>query len=109
MELRLGFAAVVLLGAMASTAWAGEKSKPVSPSTLEAMGLGRMQTLSDGHGGTVRGKGSFAMVFGFARIGPIVNPYADAGPNSASGFKALVFPIGGGFRFSGGGASASAN
>jgi hypothetical protein len=46
----------------AATAKAGDLA--VSKSTLGSMGLGSMQTLSDNEGATVRGKGTFAGVWG---------------------------------------------
>jgi hypothetical protein len=55
------FAAVMLLAATAS---AGELA--VSKSTLNHMGLGGMQTMSDTDGSAVRGKGTSASVLGFS-------------------------------------------
>jgi hypothetical protein len=105
MELRLVGAAVVLLGLMTTSAWAGNKAQPVSSSTLEAMGLGPMQTLEDADGAKVRGKFTFAWVSGFSQVGPTVKSYTTPGVNSASNFK-FVFSGGG---FAGGGAFAWAN
>jgi hypothetical protein len=51
----------LVLVACAATAMAGE---PISLATLSDMGLGGMQQLSDNDGLTVRGKGTFAGVFG---------------------------------------------
>ena len=53
--------AVVALIGFASLASAAE---PVSKSTLSSMGFGSMQQLSDEAGMTVRGKGTFAGVWG---------------------------------------------
>lgn len=104
MEMRLVGAAVVLLGFMATSAWAGDKAQPVSPSTLEAMGLGQMQTLEDADGAQVRGKFTFAWVSGFSQVGGMSRSYFQAKQNFASG-SSFVFSGGG---FAGGGASASA-
>ena len=110
MELRLVGAAVVLLGSMASSVWAGEKAQPVSPSTLEVMGLRSMHAMSDADGAIVRGKFTFAFVSGFSSAGGMTNPFMNAGPNSASGFNAAFAPMGGGsFGIAFGGASAWAN
>ena len=54
--------ALVLFGCLISTASAGELA--VSKSTLGNMGLGSMQVLSDTDGLAVRGKGTFAGVWG---------------------------------------------
>ncbi len=105
MEMRLVGAAVVLLGFMAASAWAGDKAQPVSPSTLGAMGLGQMQTLEDADGAQVRGKFTFAHVWGFSQVGGMNKSFTDMGTPFASGFK-FVFSGGG---FAGGGAFAWAN
>lgn len=105
MDLRLVGAAVVLLSSMASFASAGDKAQPVSSSTLEAMGLGRMQAISETDGAQVRGKFTFAFVRGVSHAGGMTKPYFDAGANHASGFKAVFAPTGGGFNFAFGGAS----
>ena len=99
MEMRLAGAAVVLVGFMAASAWAGENAKPVSPSTLEAMGLGQMQTLEDSDGARVRGKFTFVRVRGFSRVGGTISSFGRTHPTSASGFR-FVFS-GGGFAFGG--------
>ena len=104
MKMQLVGAAVVLLGFMATSAWAGDEAQPVSPSTLEAMGLGQMQTLPNAAGAQVRGKFTFAWVSGFSQVGGMSQPYFDMNPNFASG-SSFVFS-GGGFAF--GSASASA-
>jgi hypothetical protein len=109
MDLRLVGAAVVLLGFMASFASAGDKAQPVSSSTLEAMGLGRMQEISAHDGAQVRGKFTFAFVRGSSTAGGTTRSYFDFGANHASGFKAVVAPSGGGFSFAFGGANAWAN
>ncbi|REK13021.1 MAG: hypothetical protein DWQ37_10380 [Planctomycetota bacterium] len=54
--------ACAALAAMVSTAAAGDLA--VSKSTLGNMGLGSMTTMSDEDGMTVRGKGTFANVWG---------------------------------------------
>jgi hypothetical protein len=54
-----GCAALMLLAATASA-----NDLAVSKSTLGSMGLGSMQTMSDGDGLAVRGKGTFAGVWG---------------------------------------------
>jgi hypothetical protein len=51
----------LVLFAFVSSAAAGE---PISKSTLSNMGLGSMQSLSDADGMAVRGKGTFAGVWG---------------------------------------------
>jgi len=104
MELRLVGAAVVLLGFMATSAPAGEKAPPVSHSTLEAMGLGQMQTLEDAQGAQVRGKFTFARVRGFSQVGGMMKSYNTSNMHFASNFK-FVFSGGG---FAGGGAFGSA-
>jgi hypothetical protein len=110
MDLRLVGAAVVLLSSMASFAWAGDKAQPVSPDTLQAMGLGRMHSLSEADGAVVRGKFTFAAVRGSSMAGGMTRSYFDLGANNASGFRAVVAPGGGGsFGFAFGGASAWAN
>jgi hypothetical protein len=55
----LGCAALMLLTATAS---AGDLA--VSQSTLSSMGLGKMKVMSDDDGAAVRGKGTFANVWG---------------------------------------------
>jgi hypothetical protein len=110
MELRLVSAAVVLLGSMASSVWAGEKAQPVSSSALGAMGLARMQPIQDSEGMKVRGKFTFAFVGGFASAGGMTNPFFDAGPTSASGSRFAFAPMGGGsFGFAFSSANAWAN
>jgi hypothetical protein len=116
MDLRLVGAAVVLLGSMASFAAAGDKlearpmrAQPVAPATLQAMGLSGMRSVGESEGHTVRGKFTFAFVRGFSRVGGNVQPYADAGANNASGFRAAFGVSGGGFGFAFGGANAWAN
>jgi hypothetical protein len=110
MDLRLVGAAVVLLSSMASFAWAGDEAQPVSPATLEAMGFGRMQALSETDGARVRGKFTFAFVRGSSTAGGMTRSYFDFGANHASGFRGVVAPSGGGsFGFAFGGASAWAN
>jgi hypothetical protein len=54
---------LVLFGCLISTASAGEPAA-ISKSTLSNMGLGSMQMLSDADGMAVRGKGTFAGVWG---------------------------------------------
>lgn len=56
---------VLVLVACVSTASAGE---PISKSTLSNMGLGSMQLLSDDDGMAVRGKGTFAAVWGGSSV-----------------------------------------
>jgi hypothetical protein len=113
MDLRLVFAAVVLLSSMASLAAADDRPAPgqgtVSPGTLAAMGLGGMQPFAAAEGHTIRGKFTFAFVRGYSRVGGNVQPYADAGANNASGFRAAIGFGGGGVGFAFGGARAWAN
>jgi hypothetical protein len=96
MELRLVCAAVVLLCSMASSVLAGDKAQPVSPSTLEAMGLPAMKTLSDSDGAVVRGKFTFAFVSGSSTAGGVTNSFGNPGTNPAFGFRAAFAPLGGG-------------
>jgi hypothetical protein len=109
MDLRLVCAAVVLLGSMANFASAGDKAQPVSPDTLQAMGLGRMHSLPAADGATVRGKFTFAFVRGSSSAGGMTKPNLDVGAHHASGFKVVVAPTGGGFGFAFGGANAWAH
>lgn len=105
MELRLVGAAVVLLGSMASSVWAGEKAQPVSASTLDAMGLSRMHTLSAAEGAQVRGKFTFAWTFGVSSAGGNTQFHFSMN-NPASGFR---FVTGGGGGFAGGGSFSFSN
>jgi hypothetical protein len=69
-------AAVMLFAATASAA------EPVAKSTLSSMGLGSMQQMSDNDGLAVRGKGTYANVWG----GSQANWYG--GQSSSNSYKA---------------------
>jgi len=90
-------AALMLLAATAS---AGDLA--VSKSTLGSMGLGGMQTMSDDDGMTVRGKGTFAAVWG----GSVANwpGQQSSNNNYAAGAKWIGAPasaVGGSLSFAG--------
>lgn len=91
----IGCAALMMLAATASAA-----DLAVSKSTLSSMGLGAMQTMSDDEGVAVRGKFTFATVWGSssanwfgqssnnnyaAGAGHLGNTGSSAGGNSLSG------------------------
>jgi hypothetical protein len=102
-----GCAALMMLAATASA-----NELAVSKSTLGSMGLGAMQTISDSEGMTVRGKATFAAVWGgssanwfgqssnnnyAAGAAHFGNTPASAGGNSLSGAGVVgFFLIGGG-------------
>lgn len=85
---------------LAATASAGELA--VSKSTLGSMGLGAMRTMSDDDGMTVRGKATFATVWG----GSVANwpGQQSSGNNYAAGAGWLGAPssaVGGSVSFAG--------
>lgn len=63
-SLRIVCGLSVLLAAIAATASAAEPARPVPQSTLAKMGFGAIRALDDREGLAVRGKGSYAYVFG---------------------------------------------
>ena len=56
--------AVLLIAVCACTANASAAQRAVDRATLDGMGLGTMQTLSDHDGTSIRGKGALDYVFG---------------------------------------------
>jgi hypothetical protein len=95
--LAIGCAALMLLAATASA-----DELAVSKSTLNTMGLGGMQTMSNSDGMAVRGKATFATVFG----GSVANwpPGQSSANNYAAGAGWLGSPSsagGGSFSFAG--------
>ena len=100
----------------AATALAGDAA--VSPSTLDSMGLGSMQQMSDSDGRTVRGKGPLEDWFGDRiptqlgnSIGSIADMLGDGfggismGDQIIGGFELFTGGLpfgGGGFNFGGG-------
>jgi hypothetical protein len=97
-SLRIVCAVSVLLAGMAAAVSAAEPAGSVPKATLGAMGWGKVQPMSDSAGLAVRGKGSFAIVWGTG-YGPIVRQHF------ARGGSFTISPGGG---FSGGGAFAFA-
>jgi hypothetical protein len=82
---------------MAALATAAEPGRSVPAATLSAMGFDRVQPLADREGLAVRGKGSFAIVWGTG-YGPIVRQHFAIGGKINFSFSG----------FSGGGAFAAA-
>jgi hypothetical protein len=65
---------------MIATAAAAERVAAVPHATLTAMGYGNVPAMSDDDGLAVRGRGSFAIVWGTG-YGPIVRRHFAAGSN----------------------------
>jgi hypothetical protein len=96
------YAALMLLAATASAA------EPVAKSTLSSMGLGSMQQMSDNDGLAVRGKGTYASVWGGSSAnfhGQSSNNNYDAGASwhgKSSGAAGKSFSFAGKIQVSGG-------
>jgi hypothetical protein len=84
--LRILCTAVVLFGCMVATASAGDRVASVPNSTLASMGLGNVQRMSDSQGQAIRGKGSFATVFGTG-YGVITHTHFAFGFGFGTGFS----------------------
>lgn len=99
--LAIAFTAVIL-----TTATAAAHERAVSKSTLDGMGLPTMQPLSDDDGLAVRGKGSFAGVFGTSSANwggqTSFNSYSAGSSWLGQGASAggNTFSFGGNFQFS---------
>jgi hypothetical protein len=96
--LQIVCAAVLMLACSTIAAAAKEPDAAVNRTTLSQMGFGNARRISDAEGFAVRGKGSFAIVWGTG-YGPIVRQHFAAGSSH------VVTPAG---SFSGGGSFAFA-
>jgi hypothetical protein len=91
-------AIITMFLATAAAASAADPARGVDDSKLAAMGLSKMQTMSDREGWSVRGKGSFARAFG-----PTYNQihlHLASGNNSSTTLLSLspiVLGVSGGF------------
>ena len=85
-HLRIVCTATLLLIGLVATAAAADRGASIPNATLAKMGFGRTQPMSDNDGLVVRGKGSYAIVWGTG-YGVIVRQHFafGAGPGTSTG------------------------
>ncbi len=85
-RLRIVCAVTVFLTGLVAASSAAEPGKSIPGSTLTTMGFGKVQPIADSEGLAVRGKGSFAKVWGTG-YGVIVRQHyaSGSGPGTSTG------------------------